>query len=44
MVFQAAGRRAGDDDDDFEYREGYGKSYGHKHKRKGFLGELFDFD
>jgi Zn-finger nucleic acid-binding protein len=33
-----------DDDDDYKYREGYGKHYDHSRKRKGFLGDLFDFD
>ena len=37
-----------DDDDDYKHREAYGKHHdrhhGHSHKRKGFLGELFDFD
>ncbi|HEX9000005.1 MAG TPA: zf-TFIIB domain-containing protein [Blastocatellia bacterium] len=37
-----------DDDDDYKYREGYGKHhgqpYGHQRKRKGFLDDLFDFD
>jgi Zn-finger nucleic acid-binding protein len=45
VTFEPAGRRRDDDDDDdYKYREGYGKPQGHAHKRKGFLGELFDFD
>jgi Zn-finger nucleic acid-binding protein len=34
-------RRYRDDDDD---RRGYGHGYGHKKRRKSFLGEIFDFD
>ncbi len=33
-------RRDYDDDDDDDYRHG---QYGHKKKKKGFLGDLFDF-
>jgi hypothetical protein len=44
--FSVRKERDYDDDDDYKYyREGYGAGSGHhKHKRKGFLGELFDFD
>lgn len=37
-------RRDYDDEDDYKYREGHANYRGHSHKRKGFLGELFDFD
>lgn len=32
------------DDDDYKYNEGHGKHRGHPRKRKGFLGDIFDFD
>lgn len=37
-------RRRDYNDDDYDHREGYGKPQEHARKRKGFLGELFDFD
>lgn len=37
-------RRDDYDDDDYNYREEHGKRLGHPRKRKGFLGDLFDFD
>ena len=37
-------RRDDDDDDEYRYREQYGKHQGHPRKRKGWLGEMFDFD
>lgn len=33
-----------DDDDDYRQREHYGKHHGYPRKRKGWLGEIFDFD
>jgi Zn-finger nucleic acid-binding protein len=38
------GRRDDDDDDDYRYRENYREHQGHPRKRKGWLGEIFDFD
>ncbi|HQR33526.1 MAG TPA: zf-TFIIB domain-containing protein [Blastocatellia bacterium] len=43
--YESRGREYDDDDDDeYKRRERYGKQHGHSHKRKGFLGDLFDFD
>jgi Zn-finger nucleic acid-binding protein len=40
----ATSRHDDDDDDELKYREGQAQHRGHSHKRKGFFGELFDFD
>lgn len=37
-------RRRDDDDDDYKFSESQGKYRGQPRKRKGFLGDLFDFD
>ena len=37
-------RRYDDDDDDYRRTHGHSDDYYKKKKRKGFLGELFDFD
>lgn len=42
--YESKRRDYDDDGDDYKYREGYGKHHGHSRKRKGFLGDLFDFD
>lgn len=42
--YEPRGREYDDDDDEYKRRERYGKQHGHSHKRKGFLGDLFDFD
>ncbi len=42
--YESKHRDYDDDDDDYKHREGYGKHRGQSHKRKGFLGDFFDFD
>ncbi|MEP7341826.1 MAG: zf-TFIIB domain-containing protein [Acidobacteriota bacterium] len=43
VSYESNRRDDDDDDDDYKYREGDDKHRGHPRKRKGFLGDLFDF-
>lgn len=44
LSYDSKRRDDDDDDDDYKFSESQGKHRGQPRKRKGFLGDLFDFD